>query len=157
MLKPLLLSAFVASTMVGQPRQAPSDFAVRLEFGCAGVDVLDSSKGTYEREMSREARQVAKIAISDALKTRWVRSVHEARFFEVSDRPAVGVICEPSMRYTLTVSAEGKQHTVRWDDCFLEPTTDEHKRVQALVSELLTPVKAMRSVARLRPPDLICL
>jgi hypothetical protein len=40
MVKPLLLSALVAS--MRQPRQAPSNFAVTIEFGCNGVDVLDS-------------------------------------------------------------------------------------------------------------------
>jgi len=158
MVKPLLLLAVVASTGSGQPRQAPSDFAVRIEFGCAGVDVLDSVKGTYEREMSRELRQVAKIAMNDELKDRWFHLVSEARFFDISSERLAGVaICEPSTRYTLTVSGDGRQHTVRWEDCSLEPTTAEHKRIQTLVSEMLAPVKAMPSVARLRPPDLICL
>src|SRR5687768_2816217 len=106
MVKALLLLTVVASTMSGQPRPAPADFAVRLEFGCAGVDVLDSAKGTYEREMSREPRQVAKIAINDDLKRRWFHLVHEARFFDVRERLAVGAICEPSMRYTRRCQAK---------------------------------------------------
>ena len=165
MVKPLILSALVASMMGGQPRQAPSDFAVRIEFGCNGVDVLDSAKGTYEREMSRGPRQVAKIAINGELKERWFGLVNEAGFFAISSKRLAGVaICEPSTHVTMRVSGNARRHTVRWEDCSDEGLPEEfrtanaeYRRIQTLVSEILREVQAMPSVARLRPADLFCL
>src|SRR5689334_13494125 len=121
MVKPLLLSALVVSIVAEQPRQAPSNFAVRIEFGCNGVDVLDSAKGTYEREMSRGRRQVAKIAINGEMKERWFRLVNEAGFFDMSSKRLEGVaLCEPSTHVTMTVIGNAKRHTVRWEDCAYE-------------------------------------
>lgn len=165
MLKPLLLSALVATMVAGQPRQAPSDFAVRIEFGCNGVDVLDSAKGTYEREMSRGPRQVAKIAINGELKERWFRLVNEAGFFAISSKRLAGVaVCEPSTHNTMKVFGNARRHTVRWESCADEglpeefrPANAEYRRINTLVSEILREVQAMPSVTQLRPGDLFCL
>ena len=165
MLKPLILSALVASTIVGQPRQVPSDFAVRIEFGCNGFDVLDTAKGTYEREMSRPPRQVAKIAINDELKQRWFLLVNQARFYELSSQRLDGIgLCEPSTRMSMTVSSNARRHTVRWQSCSDEDlpeefrvTNSEYRRIETLASRILREVHAMPSVARLRPADLLCL
>jgi hypothetical protein len=165
MLKPLILSALVVGTAVVQTRQVPADFAVRIEFGCNGFDVLDTAKGTYERQMSRPPRQVARIAINGELKERWFRLVNEARFFDISSKSLDGVgLCEPSTHMTMTVLRNGRRHTVRWEDCAYEglpdefrPNNEEYWRIQALSSEILKDVSAMPSVARLRPADLFCL
>ena len=165
MVKPWLLSALVASMMAGQPRQAPSDFAVRIEFGCNGIDVLDSANGTYEREMSQGPRQVAKIAINRESKERWFRLVNEAGFFAISTKRLAGVaLCEPTIHVTMTVFGNARRHTVRWADCYDQDLPEpfrvanaEYRRIQALKSEILREVQAMPSVARLRPPDLFCL
>ena len=165
MVKPSLLLVLVASMMAGQSSQAPSNFAVRIEFGCNGVDVLDSAKGTYERQMSRGPRQVAHIAINSELKERWFRLVNEARFFDISSKRLERVtLCEPSTHVTMTVSAYARRHTVRWEDCQTEdlpeefrPSNPEYWRAQTLASEILREVQAMPSVVRLRPGDLFCL
>lgn len=166
MLKALLLSALVASTIVAQPRQGPADFAVRIEFGCNGVDVLDTAKGRYERQMSRGPRQVAKIAINDETKQRWFRLVNDARFYDISSKRLDRVaLCEPSTRNTMTVSSNGRRHTVRWESCGSDDdlpeefrvTNAEYRRIEALVSEILKEVLAMPSVARLQESDLFCL
>ena len=165
MLKPLILASLVASAMVGQSRQVPSNFTVRLEFGCNGVDVLDTAKGTYEREMSRGPRQVAKIVISDEVKQRWSRLINEARFYELSSKRLDRVaLCEPSVHTTLRVSSNGRRHTVRWDSCYDEGLPEEfrvknaeYRRIETLVSEILKDVNAMPSVALLLPKDMFCL
>jgi hypothetical protein len=158
-LRVLVFLAFVAAAASEQPRrQVPADFAVRLEFGCANVDVLDTAKGTYERSMSREPKQIANVEVTQQLRERWFDLATETRFFAItSDRLAGLGICEPSMRYEMTVSGGGKHHTVRWEDCWLEPTIDEHKRIMTLAGEILKDVNGMPAVKRLRPTDLICL
>jgi len=159
MLRGLVFLAFVAAAASEQPRrQVPADFAVRLEFGCANVDVLDTAKGTYERSMSREPKQIANVVVTQQLRERWFDLVNEAHFFVITSERLSGLgICEPSMRYEMTVSGGGKPHTVRWEDCWLEPTIDEHKRIMTLVGEILKNVNAMPAVERLRPTDLLCL
>lgn len=164
MVKPLLLSVLVASMMAGQSSQAPSNFAVRIEFGCNGVDVLDSAKGTYERQMSRGPAQVARIAINRELKERWFGLVNEARFFDISSKRIEVGGCEPSTHVAMTVVAYARRHTVRFADCGYaglpedyRPKNAEYWRVNTLVEEILREVDAMPSVARLRPGDLFCL
>jgi hypothetical protein len=65
MVRGLVFLAFVAAAASEQPRrQVPADFAVRLEFGCKNVDVLDTAKGTYERSMSTEPKQIANVVVT---------------------------------------------------------------------------------------------
>lgn len=165
MVKSLLLSVLVASTVAGQSSQAPSNFAVRIEFGCNGVDVVDTAKGTYEREMSRGPRQVAGIAINGELKERWFRLANDARFFDISSKRLEGVAhCEPSSHVAITMVAYARRHTVRFESCAdadlpeeFRPANAEYRRIKTLVSEILKEVEALPSVTRLRPSGLFCL
>lgn len=142
------------STIEGQ---APSDFGLRLEFGCAAPDIVDTFKGTYERGM-RKGRRTAKIRISSDLREHLHTLVNEAQFFETAE-PVHGLsLCEPSTSYRLFVTSSGRTHVVSWDDCHLEmPTTEDGRRMRALAEGLLRPFRAMSVVKRLPASDLICL
>lgn len=165
MLKLALVFALLTGTITTQPGQAPQDFAVRIEFGCNGIDVLDTAKGTHERQMRRAPRQVATITIDEALKQRWFRLTKEADFSAISSKRLAGLAhCEPSTRNTMTVSGNGRRHTVRWESCGDQGlpqefgvTNSEYRRIEALASAILKEVHAMPTVARLQPSDMFCL
>jgi hypothetical protein len=157
-LRVLILSVtLVMASPAATPQAAPSDFALRLEFGCSGfTDVIDTSAGTYVRAM-RRGQQTARIQVSDALKDRLLSSINEARFFESASRVADSYVCEPSTDYRLEVTSNGKTHAVSWSDCSLPETTEERRRIKALTTGILESFQTMSSVKRLRRSDIICL
>lgn len=139
------------------PSKAPKDFALRLEFGCAGRDIADTMAGTYVRTMGR-GRQTAQIRVSAALKDHLFDLVNTARFYEAPARVTGLGLCEPSTHYRLQVRTNGRFHVVSWDDChFGEPGPGEAQRMRALAEGILKPFQAMGSVKRLRPSDMFCL
>jgi hypothetical protein len=152
----------IATTLLLQQpsiNKAPRDFALRLELGCAGLDIVDTRAGTYVRTMSRGS-QTARVGVPAALKDQLFTLVNDARFFETNSRvPGLG-ICEPSTHYRLQVTSGGKTHVVAWDDCHLgepPPGADDASRMRALAEAILKPFKAMGSVRRLRQSDMYCL
>ena len=169
MLKQLAFSVAIVVMLPAQaPTKAPRDFSLRLEFGCSGPDIVDTSAATYVREMSR-GPQTAHVEVSAALKDQLFSLVNDARFFETSNRVTGLGICEPSTHYKLQVTSNGKTHIVSWDDCHI-PTSPEYKawlpsgpgtvdalRMRALSEEILKPFQAMGAVKRLRPSDMYCL
>jgi hypothetical protein len=138
--------------------QAPADFGLRLEFGCAAPDVLDTFKGTYERKMSR-GKRIAKVNISPNLKDQLFNLVSEARFFEIPENLGALELCEPQTAYRLYVKSDGRVHVVRWTDCHdgHDNGTDEGRRIVHLVEGILTPFRDMASVRRLPDTDLTCM
>jgi len=138
--------------------KAPKDFWLRLEFGCAGTDILDTAAGTYSRGWGVEKRQVADVWVSQKLKDQLFTHINEARFFEL---PASGIglqICEPTTEYKLQVTSNGKAHRVKWGECgmpppetdTIDPEASPAHRVVALGRAILRPFLAMGSVKQLR-------
>ena len=153
----LALSTVLLAMSAAVQGQAPPDFGLRLTFGCAIPDVLDTFNGTYTRTMSKGGR-TAKITISSGLKDQLFNLVNETRFFETPEHVSGLGLCEPTSAYLLHVKSGGRVHEVRWDDCHSgEPDTDEGRRMRALAEGVVAPSAAMRSVRRLPMSDLICM
>jgi len=157
MLRILLITAAVTILPAQPVNKAPKDFALRMAFGCAGTDVIDTRAGTYVRHMSLRRPQVADVFISSKLKDQLFTLVNDARFFETQSLVGMAV-CEPSTDYHLQVTSDGKTHSVRWADCHLpEMDGEDGKRMRTLTEEILKPFQKMGAVKQLRKQDLVCL
>ena len=156
------VAILVIAQAQGTISKAPKDFWLRLEFGCAGTDVVDTAAATYVRNNSRP--QIAHVRVSTALKDRLFTLLNDARFFEMPSRVASFGICEPNTRYTLQVGSNGRTHAVSWSECgmgpekdAIDPNDNETYRVNALKNLILRPFQEMGAVKSLRRPDWLCL
>ena len=154
----LIALAMLMTLQSAAPNRAPRDFALRLEFGCSVPDVINTAAGTYEVYAQGSGRQTARIYVSSKLKAQLFTLITEQQFFSLNPRAAELGVCEPSTDYTLWVTANGKSHTVSWEDCHLAPTTDQGRRVRALEQGIVRPFHEMGAVKQLlRLPRYLCL
>ena len=147
----------VLATQSGASGKAPRDFALRLEFGCAVPDVINTAAGTYEMARWSGPRQIARVYVSSRLKDELFNLITEQQFFSLGSVQGLG-ICEPTTIYRLWVTSNGKSHLASWGDCGLEPTTDEGRRARALAEGIVRPFHAMGAVKHLlQSPQVLCL
>ena len=150
--------AIVLATQSGAPTKAPRDFALRLEFGCAVPDVINTTAGTYEMARWSGPRQIARVNVSSKLKDELFNLITEHQFFSLG--PTVGDlgVCEPATRYNLWVTSNGKSHRVSWADCGMSPASEEGRRVRALGEGIVRPFHDMGAVKHLlQSPRVFCL
>lgn len=134
--------------------KAPKDFALRLEYGCAGREIIDTAGSIYAISYGRDYESVS-VRVPGKFKDEIFRLLNEARFFEMGPRVSALGICEPSTNYRLQVRANGKTHIVSWAQCeagveSLDPNADVADRVSALANAIVKPFNRMREVKSLR-------
>jgi hypothetical protein len=156
MLRLMALGVAIAIMQSGAPSALPADFGLRLEFGCAGSDIVDTFSQTYTRVTSR-GEHTATVEISRQLKEELFKLVTDSRFFETASHVTGFGLCEPSTDYRLEVRRAGTTHVVTWGECHLPDLGDEARRMRALADKMLERFQAMPSVKQLRQQDLICL
>jgi len=121
-MKPLLLIALLGGLgqdPVTAPARPPKDFAVRLSFGCATMDVIDTFKHQYIREVGPQYWGASTwFSFSRKEKQEVYQLFVQIDFFEIPTdfRPAGAQGVEPSSRYELKVRSGGRQHQITWSD-----------------------------------------
>ena len=134
--------------------KAPKDFALRLEYGCDGREIIDTAGSIYAVSYGQAYESVS-VRVPAKLKDEMFRFLNDARFFEMGSRVRGLGVCEPTTAYRLQVRSNGKTHIVSWRECGvpkgdIDPNADEPYRVSALANAIIQPFDAMGSVKRLR-------
>jgi hypothetical protein len=153
----LLLGAIVPSTVAGL-RQAPSDFAIRLEYGRCSTDVLDTFNGVFVREMGGQNPAVSiPVVLSDESMSAIYRDVVETEFFSHPTEFGVHGTSEsgPAMHYRLQVRSGGATHIVTWTDG-TGPSTPEANRLRDLLARMVKLITDQSDVKRLPLARVAC-
>ena len=136
--------------------KAPKDFALRLEYGCSGREIIDTAAGTYAISYRHDFETVP-VRVPAKLKDQFFGFLQEARFFEMSSRVSGLRVCEPSAEYRLQVRTNGETTIVSWSDCSsspkiesIDPKAAEPYRINALFNAIIKPFDEMASVKNLR-------
>ena len=127
----------------------PSDFAIRFAYGLCTTDVLDTSNGSFVRDMGLREPTVS---IGLVFPRESLRAIYDelvaARFFEYPTTFHVSgstAFVSPAMHYRLEVRSGGATHTVTWIDGN-RPSNPEADRLRDLFTRLITLVEEHPSV-----------
>jgi hypothetical protein len=146
----LLLGAIMPSTVAGL-HQAPSDFAIRVEYGRCSTDVLDTFNEVFVREMGGRSPAVSiPVVLSAESMSAIYRDVVAAEFFSYPSEFRVHGTSEfgPAMHYRLQVRSEGGTHIVTWTDG-TGPSTPEANRLRDLLTRMVKLITDQSDVKRL--------
>jgi hypothetical protein len=153
----LLLGAIVSSAVAGF-HQAPSDFAIRMEYGRCSTDVLDTFNGVFVRDMgARDPAVSIPVVLSGESMSAIYREVVAAEFFNYPAEFRVHGTSEfgPAMHYRLQVRSGGTTHIVTWTDG-TGPSTPEANRLRVLFTTMVKLITDQSDVKRLPVARIAC-
>jgi len=122
--------------------EMPSDFGIVYSFGIGGKNIFDTKKMSYTKDMvcAPSVTILQDLTHSDLFEI-W-DSTYKNGFFELhnfTDNCSADGICKlvtPEQTSTITVTSDGKIHTVTHRDSYVTKTGDDYTKFQNIVNAI---------------------
>jgi hypothetical protein len=99
----------------------PSDFAIYYTFGVGEKNVLDSVNNLYVKDMICDESKEYTLILTDDEKQEIQRLIILNSFFDLEEgyeqKGNIVTVCQPSSTITLTITMDGKTHTIHREEC----------------------------------------
>jgi hypothetical protein len=136
---------------------APSDFAIRIQYGLCWNESVDTARATFSRAIREGVVRHAKLHLASDHKRRLFDLVHSVDLFAYPPHyePAAPMLVEPAPDYSIDVRMGGRRHVVQWVD--YGSSNVEAVRLRTMLRAVRELLVALPSVQRLAASQMICL
>ena len=147
------------------PIPVPAGFSFIIRYGAGQGDVLDTSEGTYTKDMVMDPSITIKMLLSDEEKSKIYQKILEINFFDYpnmievphpssTDKNSISSrLCDP--QYELKVVANAKVKKVNWDGCVPVggiPKGGQVDRFEKLIRYIQTIIESKTEYKKLPAP-----